>query len=227
MSNRTPNNPNPDTHTNIGVGKKFIIEFVERYQSWSRPMRFFLWVAIVLIAYFGIISPSFTRAHNYRAAADSDQQRMIDISRSTARNRSIIEKSRKQWGNLTLPDKGTDESGAALQKVITTVLNKYGIRSGITIKDIGTEELQGSKSKTRTRSSRSSRNRNRAADDTFTLLQTKTQVQFTASPDVLSAVLAELEKNQKVAAIQRVSITADTRRPVLTVILVVQSWYRT
>jgi len=210
-------NPKFESHTN--PSRTALL--VEQYQSWSQPMRFFLWIAIVLIAYFGVISPAFSAAAKYRASADADEQKMVEISRSAARYRSVIAKSRKQWGNLSLPERGTGESGAALQKVITSVLNDHGIRSGITIKDIGTEELQGS-----SKSKRTTGNRNRASSDTLTLMQTKTQVQFTASPDVLSVVLAELEKNQKVTAIQRVSITADTRRPVLTVTLVVQSWYR-
>jgi len=217
VSQQPHDNLKHETHP----GTSRLAVFVEQYQSWSRPMRFFLWVAIVLIAYFGIISPAFSAAARFRNSADADEQKMVEISRSAARHRSVITTARKQWGNLALPEKGTGESGAALQKVITSVLNKHDIRSGITIKDIGTEDLQGATSTKRT-----SRNRNRAAPDTLTLHQTKTQVLFTASPDVLSAVLAELEKNPKVTAIQRVSITADTRRPVLTVTLVVQSWNR-
>jgi len=208
-------------------GKGLISQFVQRYQAWSQSMRFLLWVAIVLIAYFAVIDPLFSKTRELNVQADVMEHKMIGLDQSLKLNRSIIEKARKQWGNPDLPPKAGGTSGAALQKVITSVLQERGVVSGVTIKDIGTEELLGTvrgASRTRT-SGRGSRGP--ANDPTVLKLeQTKTQVQFSASPDVVSGVIADLEKNPKVAFIQRISLTRDSRRPVLEVTLVVQSWNR-
>lgn len=200
---------------------------VQRYQAWSQPMRFLLWVATVSIAYFAVIDPLFSKTRELNDQADVMERKMVGLDQSLRRNRSIIQEARKQWGNLDLPPKAGGASGAALQKVITSVLQERGVVSGVTIKDIGTEELLGTlrgagRARTSSRGSRGPTN-----DPTVLKLErAKTQVQFSASPDVVSGAIADLEKNPKVACIQRVSLNRDSRRPVLEVTLVVQSWNR-
>jgi len=135
------------------------------------------------------------------------------------RHRATIRQGHGFWGDRPLQRSGAGES-MTLQKALTSVLEANDIQAGVSIKDIGIDDVQLGDD--RTRGGRGSAGREASAQ--LAIRKNKTQVQFRARPDVLSAVLADLEQNPNVACIQRMTIRRDSNSTMLDVTLVAQSW---
>ncbi len=192
-------------------------QFAERYESWTPPMRFLLWLGLGLILYFGVIERAFVQAGSFGAAADESAAKMQTISQNSGRDRESVQSGRAHWGEREVPEIGAPGgSYTDLQKAIDDVLKVHSVYSGVTFKDMATGDLKrapGGQDNTNGRG-------------VLNLKMAETQVQFTAAPSVVMAVLADLEKSPIVACLQRVSLNRIEARKVLEVTLVAQSWKR-
>ncbi len=200
-------NPVPATEAKLSLSA----QFAERYETWSPPMRFLLWAGLALILYFGVVEKAFVTAGALGAEADELAEKMTMITRDSTKDTNLIEKGKGNWGPRAVGSAG----GAELQRAITSVLNDHNVYSGVGFKDIGDDQVSGARS-----------NADKNDPRVLKLKLMKKQVQFTASADVVTAVLADLEKHPAVACLQRVSLKRNAARKVLEVTLVAQSWNR-
>ncbi len=196
-------------------------DFVQRYRTWPAISRFGLWAAIVLIGYMAIVDRALTQAAVFGASANANLAVIEEVQKQSSKGRRAIDKGHKNWGGMIelgeLLPAGAD---VPLQRTLKNVLAANGINSGVTMKDIGSSVL------TTKKRSRGTRTDNADSEVNLTFDQTKTQVQFQATPDVLSKILAELEMAPNVACIQRLSVQKINRQTRLDVTIVAQSWKR-
>ncbi len=196
--------------------RTFIADFVEQYRNWSLPFKVFLWIIASVTLYIGVLEPSYNEINKLNAHTDRLQERMDTAQRYLARQNRTVRDGMEIWGDPTMPAGAAAEESRtlALQKVITSILNKHGITTGVKIEQHDWQTLKSAKQRS-SRGAKSNQNEIERASK---------EVQFKAAPDVFAAVLADLEKQPEIARISRLNIRRDTRRTVLEVALVVEVW---
>lgn len=166
---------------------------VAAYKSLPRAGRWFVWALVCVAAYFGVVEPVIDRASGISARADAAAAALVayDSGRSTQdREAADIRRGLRQFGPVLLPGEPGERS-VAFNRRITEILDKQGVKyplSTVKTASLGAGPLDKSMP---------------AGQRVERLIR---DVQFDATPEQVSAVLAELERSPEVASVSRVQI---------------------
>lgn len=169
---------------------------INRYNALPRAGKWLTWLVAVIVAYFGVIEPSLVATQAARARADAlaaglEKERALTSADSDQGR--ILESGRRSFGEPMLPEDALNKP-EALHTLVDRILETHRVSSRV-------------KNERRIRI---------AGDEAIKLLgplagssaveRLILEVSFEASPEVVSAVLADLEKAKEVATIGRIDI---------------------
>lgn len=169
---------------------------VKKYNSLPRSGRWLVWTLVVVVAYFAVVEPVLTltasaKAHADALAAGLERERAL-TSTDSDQGRTLAN-GRLSFGEPYLPEDPANKP-EALHKVVDEILQKH---------DIGN----------RVKAERHIRISSDEATQLLGPLAATSSVErlildisFEATPDVVTAILADLEQAKEVAAISRVEI---------------------
>lgn len=165
------------------------------YRSLARPMRWLVWLIIVVAAYFGVIEPMMERFNHYQNLGDA---KLADLERYEGA-RDFIKRSGdvallgvRQFGGVESPGDPVTRP-LAFDKVVSDVLKKHGV-TGETI-TTRTTALTGSGAMVK-----------KATAATERIDRLTKVLEFQADPDLVLEILGDLEQNPLVTTISNVQV---------------------
>jgi hypothetical protein len=163
------------------------------YKSLPRAGQWLVWGLVCVAAYFGLVEPVMDQTSSIGSKADAAASALVSYeSGRTTQDREAGEISRglRQFGPVLLPGEAGERSGA-FNRRITEILDKQGVKYPTST--TRTAPLtSGPLDKTMPAGQRVER-----------LIR---DLQFDATPEQVTAVLAALERSPEVAAVSRVQI---------------------
>ena len=184
----------------------------DRIRSLPRAARWGLSAGGVLLAYFIVIEPLLDRVNSTKARADDRLGALTALTRNPiGEGSSELALGVRKFGAVELP--GDPEARSlALNQRIAEVMKKHSIRYEITtrVQPMGSGPLKD------------------AYGETERIDRQVREVQFDATPENLSAVVADLENASEVAAVSRVQVRRgdqqDSAARLLKATLSVEAW---
>lgn len=178
-------------------------ELAQRYQGLPRHLKWLVWLVAGVIVYFLIVEPVLGMTGAIRARADA-------LASMLERQRTVQESAQEnsQWapffGDPQLIAKGKEQE---VGRVVYGILGKHGILPAVQERPVAELRVTGLSLPGKYK-------------------KQPVEVQFSASQDVVSAVLVDLEKEPTIARIGRVEVKRNGQSTDLQVKIEVESWYR-
>jgi len=172
---------------------------LEFYRGLPRSGKWLVWAAVLLVAYFGVVEPALDATA--RLVVRGDQlARRLDAARDDAGERgaqlAAVQLGASRFGDVALPG-DPNLRPADLDARIDEILDARGVASH-TVRSSAGRLSEGPLT--------------RALGQDARVQTIGRDVTFTASPEVVTAVLADLERAPEVARITRVDLSpADDR----------------
>jgi hypothetical protein len=169
---------------------------VKKYKNLPRSGRWLVWTLVLVVVYFGVVEPVLTMTASAKAHADAlaaGLQRERALTSTDSDQGRTLAAGRLNFGEPYLPEDPANKP-EALHKVVDEILQKHDIGNRVKSERhirISTDEasqLLGPLAAT-------------ASVERLIL-----DISFEAAPEVVTAILADLEQAKEVAAISRVEI---------------------
>lgn len=169
---------------------------LKRYNSLPRAGRWMVWTVGLVVGYFGVVEPILELTAASKASADAlaaGIAREQALTSQDSEQGRILENGRRSFGEPYLPEDPANKP-ESLHKAVDQILQKHSIgdrtKNERHIRIAGDEatQLLG------------------ALAATSTIERLILDITFEAAPDVVAAILAELEQAKEVASISRIEI---------------------
>lgn len=178
----------------------------------SRAVKIALVGLAAIVAYFAAVEPMVEATASAHTAADARQAALERLRQKAANDQDSEALAVRKFGKVELPA-DINSRTLKLNQQVTAVLEKHGVRqhtSSTKISPIGQGPMQA------------------AAGPTSQISRYVREVQFEASPETVTAVVADLERTPEVAEVSRVQLRrgGETNRDdrVLRATLSVEAW---
>ncbi len=179
--------------------------FLDQYRSWPRVWKWTAWAGLLLIGYFLILEPSLEALSRMNVTSDRYADGIRNSNQGYEQAVDTIRVGRERWGGVR-PGEGEQAVGE-LRGRLSSIFSKHRLQPRIGAATSGeVKPVDGAPGGVRYR---------KASFD----------VEFSAAPDVVSAVLADIEGEELVARVAQVRITRVRGRPELQVSLTPEVWY--
>lgn len=181
------------------------------YRGQQRATRWAILAGLALLAYFLVIEPALDASLSLARQADLREASLHRLARSAADADQEALAIRK-FGRVELPADANTRVGR-LNRAVTAILERHGVRQHTSsTKQVAMEQgpLQ------------------EAVPATDQVLRFVREIQFEAAPEVVAAVLADLERSPDVACVSRLQLRrgGETNRGdrVLRASIAVEAW---
>lgn len=188
---------------------------------WSALPRSMKWAAVgvaVIGGYFAVVEPALDRLAKLNQRAESNEATLADFRRSEDRVRAAETAVTLGVGRHGVVEYPGDQQSVsvAFNKAVDTVLRKHGVgeqTSTTRVSPMGPGPLS------------------KVVGQEYRVERLARDIQFQASPETLSAVLADLEKTNVVSSVPRVQIrqgeNKDKTTRLVRATLSIESWVLT
>jgi hypothetical protein len=159
------------------------------YREQQRAVRWSIWAAVGLVAYFGILEPVVDASLRASREADLREAALNRLAESAADWEAEALAVRK-FGRMELPA-DTNTRTLRLNRAVTAVLEAHGVRrhtSSTKMTSMEQGPLQAAVP---------------ATDQVWRFVR---EIQFEASPEVVASILADLERSPDISCISRVQL---------------------
>ncbi|MFG0328663.1 MAG: hypothetical protein ACF8PN_02085 [Phycisphaerales bacterium] len=178
-------------------------DWIARYQQWPRVYRWILWTVVLVVGYFGVAEPLIIGARSDYQSGDALVQEIHKLSSIEEHTLRKIDQGRELFGPVELAS--AQGGKRELLDTVRRVLREYDIEP--TLESRGETQIKSNNA-------------------LLEITKAPVEVQFFASPDVLTSVLADLEGEQRVARISSLRIRRERDQPNLNVTMIVEAWLK-
>lgn len=186
---------------------------VQRFRTLPRAARWAVFAGAILVAYFAVVEPVIDRINTTASRADDRESALVALAKDPiGAQSSEVALGVRKFGAVELPG-DPEVRSVAFNRRVVEVLSKHRIRNDTSTTrtmPLGAGPLKS------------------AYTEEERIDRLVREVQFSATPEELAAVIADLESSPEVAAVSRVQLrrgdNQDTAARQLKVTLAVETW---
>jgi hypothetical protein len=183
-----------------------------RYHALPRTMRWLLWTAAVLVLYFAVIEPYvITKPAALRAKAGETETRLVSLQKEAESGQAhVVANAIARFGPIDPPSNEPERATLLFNRKVAETLEKHGIKK-YTSPNRSTNMERGPLVRAVSSDERVER---RIAD-----------IQFDASPEEITGILADLERSPEITAVSKIQLRrADGGGRTLHATLTAEAW---